>query len=353
MAPIFAAGQIFARATQKELGSSAPVLLNLWTGFNLITNTILLPILVMTFLFSGRAKRHPTLVNLCITWIFSGIFSLLLFFAGQQRGPEPNQSVCIAQTSLLYGITPMWSVAVLMMMYYITLALNGDPGKAILSKWQLVLMLSAPYIAQCSFTIATLFVSIDHPDKVNRAHRYFYCALRSLPIFWSVTIFTAVFCLFIFILEVHLSMKVYRIWRGRRNAGRSSGLDIQLVLRVLAFGLYITFGMVVNVISMLNYDSVLPDMYAATVGTVVFLVFGTQSDVLRVWAFWLPEKKRRPPTIFITRENNWSDVLDLAKSAPADITEKGFDMPPVPPPKVPFVLPPKAVDGVRLKDGRL
>lgn len=53
-------------------------LLNLWIYFNLIANTILLPILVATFLFSKKVKRHLTLVNLCITWILSGIFSLLL-----------------------------------------------------------------------------------------------------------------------------------------------------------------------------------------------------------------------------------------------------------------------------------
>jgi len=62
----------------EQLGSSATTYLNVWIYFNLIGNTILLPIVVLTFLFSKTAKRHPTLINLCITWIFSGIFALLL-----------------------------------------------------------------------------------------------------------------------------------------------------------------------------------------------------------------------------------------------------------------------------------
>jgi hypothetical protein len=60
------------------MGRAAPALLDVWIYFNLVSNTVLLPILVATFLFSRKAKRHPTLVNLCLTWIFSGIFSLLL-----------------------------------------------------------------------------------------------------------------------------------------------------------------------------------------------------------------------------------------------------------------------------------
>lgn len=62
----------------KHIGMQPAVLLDVWIYFNLITNTILLPILVATFLISKQVQRHSTLVNLCITWIFSGIFSLLL-----------------------------------------------------------------------------------------------------------------------------------------------------------------------------------------------------------------------------------------------------------------------------------
>lgn len=63
---------------REELGDSAMIYLNVWIYFNLVGNTILLPLVVITFLFSKTAKRHSTLVNLCITWIFSGVFSLLL-----------------------------------------------------------------------------------------------------------------------------------------------------------------------------------------------------------------------------------------------------------------------------------
>lgn len=65
--------------TEETLGNSTTIYLNIWIYFNLIGNTILLPLIVLTFLFSKTAKRHPILINLCMTWIFSGVFSLLLY----------------------------------------------------------------------------------------------------------------------------------------------------------------------------------------------------------------------------------------------------------------------------------
>lgn len=127
---------ILADVAKMHLGDSAAIYRDVWIYFNLIGNTILLPLVVLTFIFSKTAKRHPTLVNLCITWIFSGVFSLLLyvfhftsfqlevtsrilapdkpltrfiyrFYTKQHVGPDPDKLLCVAQASFLYGITPM------------------------------------------------------------------------------------------------------------------------------------------------------------------------------------------------------------------------------------------------------
>jgi hypothetical protein len=115
-----------------------PSLLYAFIYLNLIPNIIILPLLVGTFLFSTTATRHPVLVNVLITWILSGIFSCLLwvyfvtdcqsyiltsassFFAGQHMGPEPNKDLCVIQTSLMYGITPMYVPAVTQFVYVIS-----------------------------------------------------------------------------------------------------------------------------------------------------------------------------------------------------------------------------------------
>jgi len=305
------------RVDQADMGKAAPIFLDVWIYFNLIPNTIFLPILVATFLFSKRVKRHPTLINVCMTWILSGVFSLLLYYAGQDRGPEPYKPLCIAQTALLYGITPMWSVAVLVLVYHMVLAVQGNPADLHAGRSRMILMLSAPYIAQCAFSIAALAFAILRPDKVNRARRFFYCSLKFNPLSNAMSIFTAIMCLCIIVLEIHLAINLYRNWRGMRRAGRSTGLDLQLIVRVLTFGIYVLYGMVVDIISMFDSHNIAPDMYAATIGAVVFLVFGTQADVFRAWCFWRPEVPPTMQPIYIPQEPNWVYHVD-----PASLAEK-------------------------------
>ncbi|KAJ7761501.1 hypothetical protein DFH07DRAFT_815204 [Mycena maculata] len=301
------------RATEAQIGPSAPELLNIWIYFNVVSNTVLLPILVATFLFSKRVKRHPSLVNVCITWILSGVFSLLLFYAGQQSGPEPQKALCIAQTTLLYGITPMWTVAVFIMLYNMILVLNKDSKTEVVSRPKLFLMLSAPYVTQIAFSIAALVESVAHPADVTRARRFFYCALHFSPLSMAMSLFTAIVGVGIGIQMVYLNVLLYRNWHGMRDAGMPSRIDLQLFLRVLIFGVYLIFGFVANILSMADTRSVVPDMYAATIGTVVFLSFGTQADVLRTWCFWLSDPP--PERVYLPREANWRYSLDLMKSA--------------------------------------
>lgn len=43
---------------------------------------------------------------------------------------------------------------------------------------------------------------------------------------------------------VQLAVTLYRNWRGMRKAGHSNSVDLQLIIRILVFGVYILFGMV-------------------------------------------------------------------------------------------------------------
>lgn len=64
--------------TGAELGSSASADLAAWLFFQLAADHVFLPILVVTFVLSRSVVRHSTLINLCCTWILSGVISSLL-----------------------------------------------------------------------------------------------------------------------------------------------------------------------------------------------------------------------------------------------------------------------------------
>ncbi|KAJ7784523.1 hypothetical protein B0H16DRAFT_1296716 [Mycena metata] len=306
------------------MGRAAPALLDVWIYFNLVANTILLPLLVATFLFSKRVtrRRDPTLINVCMTWILSGIFSLLLFYGGQASGPEPEKPLCIAQTALLYGITPMWSVAVLVLFWRMIHVMNEEPGAPPISRPKMIAMLCAPYVVQTAFSIAALVGSLVHPENVTRTRRFFYCALHLPPLAMTMTLFTAAMGVGISGLMVYLAVLLYRNWHGMRDAGRPSRVDGQIVLRIVIFGIYIFFGFVVNILDIVAPHNLAPDLYAATVGTVIFLVFGTQADVVRAWCFWLRDPAdTRLETIYLPREPSWRYSLDLLKSAVPPLEE--------------------------------
>ncbi|KJA21245.1 hypothetical protein HYPSUDRAFT_754647 [Hypholoma sublateritium FD-334 SS-4] len=315
--------------TSSRTGSA---LLDVWIFFNLTFNTILLPLLVGTFFLSKKAKRHPTLVNLCITWIASGISSLLLFYAKRHVGPEPSKALCIAQTSLLYGITPMWSVSVFMLFWYMAISICGDLAKSMIGTRRLIFMLASPYVAQISFSLAALIMAVQHPDHVSRDYRVLYCEFKSLALH-AMTLFTFIMCIGIIMLEIHLAMIAYRNWCCLRDAGKHNGVDYQFIIRVLTFGIFVALGIVANIILMFDSKSVAPDVYAAIAGSAVFLVFGTQADVIRVWCFWLPPPPAEPQIVDPAQElrrNSFWRRSEPSFKATYDIFE---DLPPPPPPK--------------------
>ncbi|KAK7469277.1 hypothetical protein VKT23_003761 [Stygiomarasmius scandens] len=292
-------------------------LLYMWIYFNLIANTILLPILVATFIFSKRAKRHPTLINVCMTWILSGFYSLMLFYAGVPKlsDPEPSRALCIAQASAMHGILPMWSVAILVLMYHLVAVTSGNTRSEV-GRVKMIFMLGSPYIVAFAFSLAALVIALRLPPdehghaRVSRFRGVFFCGLGHKPLFDAMSIFTFVMWLGINALEVQLAMILYRNWRGLRQAGHRFNFELQLLLRVVVFGLYIFFGMVVNIISMFNHHNLVPYIYMATVGTVVFLVFGTQADVLRVWCFWRKDLPSPSPASAQEREDRLRPLFD-------------------------------------------
>ncbi|ESK87161.1 hypothetical protein Moror_11854 [Moniliophthora roreri MCA 2997] len=272
-------GQIhtWGNANEAEIG--------VWIYFNLVSSNILLPILVVTFTFSKTAKRHATLTNMCMTWILSGIFSLLSFYDGAGKD-KPITTLCKAQMSLLFGILPMWSVAVLVMTLYLYGVINECAFLFEHRKLTMPVMLSAPYIVQCAFTLAGAIATVKKPKA--RVRTPYYCGLHFTPLSNAMSIFVFIICLCIVLLMIQLGSMVFKNWRARRRsaATRLSHIDTQLVIRVLLFGVYVLAGMVCNCIKLFDPYNPFPYMYAAIAGTVVFLIFGTQSDVFRAWCFW-------------------------------------------------------------------
>ncbi|KAG7088391.1 hypothetical protein E1B28_012390 [Marasmius oreades] len=267
---------------------------------------------------------------MCIAWILSGIFSLLLFYDGRARpeDPLPSLSLCTAQLSLLYGVLPMWSVAVLVLTYYVHVQVGANTPRRKMIPMPLLIM--APYAVQIAFSIAGVIAATSKHSHVQIKRTFFYCALVGHPLSNGMSIFVFVICLGIILLKIQLALVFYRNWQALRDAQRRTDASITQahanvpVLRMLVFGLYVFAGMICNVIKLFDPRSVVPYMYVASAGTIVFLVFGTQSDILEAWSFWrwkwrsllpgsvsLPPPASNPPLTVenhIASTDSWRDL---------------------------------------------
>lgn len=215
--------------------------MNTFLVLHIIPSHAGLPLLVITFLFSQGAKRHPTLINVCISWIMSGIFSTMLLYAGQNTGPEPDKALCMAQTSLLYGVTPMCAVAILTLVYYVWTCYGSHRYNP--SAVATYTMIAAPYLTLAAWSLTAAVLATHNLEKVNRNRRFFYCSLDYHPLSNSMSIFTAFICLLATAIEIRIALMLHRNWRGLRKAGESSGVSVQFIVRILVFGTYIFMSM--------------------------------------------------------------------------------------------------------------
>jgi len=235
-----------------------------------------------------------------------------LLYAGQSTGPEPDKTLCIAQTSLLYGAPPMWAVAILMLVYYVWTCYDTfrTPPNVITT----YAMVIAPYLTLVFWSLATGVLAINNAEKVNRSRRFFYCSINYSPLSNAMSIFTAIICLVITILEIRIAIILCRNWRGLKEAGEPNSPSVQLILRIIFFGIYIFAGALFSLATMWD-KSAIPDIYGATVGCAVMLIFGSQPEVWRTWCFWRKERPQR--VINISREPSY-----MTLSRKFDLDEK-------------------------------
>jgi hypothetical protein len=171
------------RINAQQLGPNAPVYLKVYYAAHLVPGHIFLPALLAIFLFSRTATRHPTLINVLISYIVSSIVACILLYAGKTHGPEPSKTLCVVQTGLLNGVPPLWALSVLALTAHIwnrfARSKKGPPREAPALR---VLMLSAPYMGFVIWALAGGYVAYTRQADVNRERRYFYCSVHYDPL---------------------------------------------------------------------------------------------------------------------------------------------------------------------------
>lgn len=251
-----------------------------------------LPILLAIVLFSKKVQRHATFINLLIVFMVVGISSSVLVYAGKTSGPEPSPSLCLLQASLVYGVPGIASVAafalVFQMFIVIRAAFYEKPYREKDHVVRLWIMIMAPYATWLVWIIATALVGSANPSNVSRDRRVFYCSVESDALTDCLTLFAAVVLFATWVFEVWTIVLFYKRWvsieRGR--TGMFTAAELNLPIRILAFGIYIVVALSLSLLSIKAPESPVPDLVIAFAATVLILIFGTQPDILQALRFW-------------------------------------------------------------------
>ncbi|TFK28064.1 hypothetical protein FA15DRAFT_718919 [Coprinopsis marcescibilis] len=273
-----------------------------WIYFNLVGSNVLLPILIATFLFAKKVRRHGVLINLCIHFMVAGIFSLIQFYAGQHKLKTVDEGVCIAQAVLLSGMQPMCLLGVAMVLFYIVdSSLSGRQY----SNWKHFILLGSPYIVGCTFIITTYVLVITELSATDGSAKssvvrfgIFDCTLRGAVSESRV---------------VHPEAKQFPSphssaaepsWCWKQLQNRPSVIDLKLIIRIILFASIFVGFCTTRALLFFAFDSIPLYLHASIVPTVVFLIFGSQPDVLRTW-LWMKEPTKVETPRFSRISTSW------------------------------------------------
>ncbi|EKM51858.1 uncharacterized protein PHACADRAFT_262243 [Phanerochaete carnosa HHB-10118-sp] len=283
---------LLKRVTEEEIGPNASTDLAVWLFFQIAAGHIALPILTATLLFAKTVRKIPALIVLCVTWIVSGVCSTILFYVGEHKGPEPGRGLCIAQAALLEAVPPMTCTALVVLAYHV-LRTYDDPDMGVQLHPRtrkeiigLVSLCSLPFVMFGLFVAIGVNIALQHPDKVNRAQRYFYCSLDWPALSDAVSVIATLLCLVALGIEIYVVAATTKWWRLLRRGGHLTGEGLTFTIRVVFFTCFLFASTLINLVSIWAPIGALPDLLAASVGMALFLIFVSQPEILRAWAFW-------------------------------------------------------------------
>ncbi|KAF8067918.1 hypothetical protein FPV67DRAFT_1164672 [Lyophyllum atratum] len=306
---------LVSRQVKDEEGNSLE-LINVFISFNLFGSFGML-IIIATAIFSRSISRHSTWFSFGISWIISTVSYTLLFWGKNLTGPEPPYTLCLIQGILIYSAPPLTAATTLALViqiwFVVRSVVTSTSSKAgRIPPLLLTALLVVPYLLYVAILVGTLVVGWQHPDTVRRVGSGMYCNFSNRIPGRLSTLLVALIMLPAVVLEALICKALRQQWALFKRQPDALSMALRVVsfafVGILAIALSLVFFFMVHhgadlniVISMMPVSAV--------------LIFGTQSDLLRVWMFW----KKRPAPAVATEKEVEPDTTTDSRSVVIDI----------------------------------
>ncbi|PBL00560.1 hypothetical protein ARMGADRAFT_384848 [Armillaria gallica] len=260
---------------------------SLWQAFitlHIVGGQVGLPVILLTWAFSKSVVRHPTLVNLWITFVVYSISYCILLYSGQVGATTTSSSpsnVCLVQSAMIYGAPPMSAVAGLLVVCQIWQTFQEPSFNTNPTKWpnSVKIFLVLPYLVFFVFALTAGILGALHPERIYN-HNGLYCSLHSANFSnYIVPIFCVTVMSMMVILEVILVVRYYRMWAhtSRVFPLASRRTSPSLLLRVLLFDVYSIVVFSVAVFFLSDFQTHWPYMVQASIPLTAVAIFGSQA----------------------------------------------------------------------------
>lgn len=275
-----------------------PELVKIWIGLEFAGGQVGVPILLATLCFS-RLRRLPTLYSLLVTWIASGFICCLLFYTDHDlpNDPQPSYALCLMQAAFIYGVPPMTAMSAFALVYegWITISGQALPTGKNGLQIRTAFLVMIPWLGMLFTAIATFAVGYADPASVSRDRRIFYCSVKQDILTDILAIVTGI----VLAVTVVYSIKVARIlfsnWIELKRRVSDSNLPETRIanpyaaIRIAVFGIYVLLTLCLSFVSIIAPLSPVPDLVSSSIPTAVFVIFGTQADIVRIWVNLIPK----------------------------------------------------------------
>ncbi|KAK7695276.1 hypothetical protein QCA50_002466 [Cerrena zonata] len=240
---------------------------------------------------------------------------------------QPPFALCLLQAALIHAAPSMCTIStfiVILQVWYL-FQLPWHPWLLFFSRLspivRFLLVIAPPYLAFIVITIASIMIGLRGRSFLT-ANLGLYCTI-DLKIFFVPVVFCALCMVSMLMLSAGILIQYY--WRQRPiphlQFTTHRGSAVKIWLRVLVFNLYSMVTLGASLLYFVSASNPLPYMIQAALPVVALLVFGSQADIIRTFAFW--SRSNSPDdTDQRASHGGWSAPTD-ANQLSSDVTTTG------------------------------
>ncbi|KZS89465.1 hypothetical protein SISNIDRAFT_489148 [Sistotremastrum niveocremeum HHB9708] len=300
--------------TTLDLGRHPRSLQLIWFGFLIAGQLGLSALLVTVFWVRRRPeyKRLPGVINVKIITFLNTFVYLLLFYSGDYMNVQPPLTICLVQASLKHGFDAAFLCAVFLFVLEVIVlfisirASDASPQACLVTIFLIqecffatVLIVATPYLTFMIVTVAVAVAGGVQPRDVIRVEHAFYCSLNDHILGLIIQVHLTILVGGTFVMQAFL---IRSFLSRRRTYGRlitelareqdavAQSLTVSQFVRMSIFIALEFVWAMLAVLDMIPHTDVMAGdrvpCIVAIIPLCVFLIFGTQGDILNAWCFW-------------------------------------------------------------------